>query len=345
MHPTHGGDIYNNTVSLDFSVNINPLGCPMEVNAAIAAAIQRLGEYPDPKQKAVRNALASWLGIRPEKLICAAGASQIFTALMSMLRPSCVLMTTPCFAGYEYAAHGIEGCGIKRHRLLEEEGFKLTERILDDITEDVAVCFLCNPNNPTGVITEEELLLKILKRCRETGTVLIMDECFIELSGSRNSLLSCIDEYDMLYVVRAYTKLLAIPGVRFGYVLSREKNISDLADHLPEWALSVFAEAAGTAGAELLKEGKYLNGSLRLIQQEREYLRNELTAIGIKVFPSDGNFLLLKCDKDLYSALLKRQILIRDCSDFNGLAKGFYRIAVKEHEENRILVNALKEVL
>ena len=345
MHPTHGGDIYNNTVSHDFSVNINPLGCPMKVNAAIASAIQRLGEYPDPKQTEVRNAMASWLGIRPEKLICAAGASQIFSVLMNMLRPSCVLMTAPCFAGYEYVAHGIEGCVIKRHRLLEEEGFKLTERILDDITENVDVCFLCNPNNPTGVITEEELLLNILKRCRETGTVLIMDECFIELSCSENSLLSYIDECDLLYVVRAYTKLLAIPGVRFGYVLSCEKNISGLAEHMPEWALSVFSEAAGTAGAELLKEGEYISASLKLIRQEREYLKSELAALGIKVFPSEGNFLLLKYDKDLYSELLKRQILIRDCSDFNGLAKGFFRIAVKDHEENSILINALKEVL
>ena len=345
MHPTHGGDIYNNTVEHDFSVNINPLGCPEEVKKALAEAVKRVGEYPDIRQRAVRSALASWLKSAPANILCAGGASEIFSVLMNMLRPSCVLLTAPCFGGYEYAALGVKGCKIKRHKLLEEEGFKLTGRILDDITKETDVCFLCVPNNPTGVLTDAQLLLKILKRCREKGTVLIMDECFIELSGGKNSLLPYIGEYEDLYIVRAFTKLLAIPGVRFGYVVSCEKNISELSEHLPEWDLSVFAEAAGITGAHLLETGEYLKASLELIWKEREYLKAELGAPGIKIYPSDANFLLIKSEKDLYGGLLKRKILIRDCSNFYGLGKGYYRIAVKRREENMLLAAALKEVM
>ncbi len=345
MIQRHGGDIYNNTVSLDFSVNLNPAGCPAEVKKAMIRSAERAGEYPDPEQSAARHAIAQWLGIPPQLICCAAGASEIFTVLMNMLRPSCVLLVSPCFGGYEHAALTSPGCRIKRHILREEDGFRLTDDYLEELTDEVDVCFLCDPNNPTARTADKELMIRILKRCKDKGIKLIADECFYELSSQSTSLISHIGEYEGLFVVRAFTKLLAVPGVRLGYLVSAEDNIRKVKHYLPEWALSVFAEAAAVSGARVLTDPDYLNRLHGLIETERSFLEDAFRSLGIKVYPGSGNFMLIRSDKDLYGKLLDRKILIRDCSDFLGEGKGYYRIAVKKHGENMILAETLKEVL
>ena len=112
--------------------------------------------------------------------------------------------------------------------------------------------------------------------------------------------------------------------------------VTGLGRFLPEWNLSVFADAAGKACAGVLMEDHFIRASLEMIKGGREQLARALRSSGIKVYPSDTNFILVRTERDLYGELQKHGILIRDCRNFKGLGKGYYRIAVKKHEDDLI---------
>ena len=345
MKIIHGGDIYRNHIRLDFSVNTNPLGCPEAVRRALSEAADRVEVYPDPEQVLVREALGELHGIAPEEVIAGNGASELITSIVNAVQPKRVLLTAPSFYGYERAVSGIPGCEVRRHSLREEDGFVLTESVLSELTSDTDLCFLCNPNNPTGVNVDPDLLRRIIEGCEESDITLVVDECFLELSSRGTSVIPLIREFGKLYVLKAFTKLLAVPGVRLGYVISAKENTENLRTVLPEWNLSVFAETAAYSGCRVLKDGGYIGDTLSLLEKERNYLTAELEGLFIRVFPGSANFLLVHTEKELYRLLLEQGILIRDCGNFPGLKEGYYRIAIRDHAANAELIRVLREVL
>ena len=187
-----------------------------------------------------------------------------------------------------------------------------------------------------------------MDKCSKAGAALVADECFFRLSGKRDgddifvSARDYVIEYPNLFVVDAYTKLFSIPGVRVGFTITSAENAGKLRAFLPEWNLSVFAHRAGIKCAEIAKEGSFTKESLETIRREKAYLVHELERTGIRTYQSDTNFILIKSDVDLYNRLLEQKILIRDCSTFDGLDKGYYRIAIKDHEANERLITAIK---
>jgi histidinol-phosphate aminotransferase len=342
----HGGEVYDKEIELDFSVSLNPCGCPDEVKDALSGAICDIDKYPDFDQRKFREAVAKAEKLSPENIIGGNGASELLAAVVNMIRPSKALLPVPSFYGYVHALSMTRECETVTYQLREDKGFELDETFVDEITCAIDLVILGNPNNPTGKCIKKDVLEAVLKKCKETGTALIVDECFLRLSEHGISVREYLDSYDKLYIVDAYTKLFSIPGVRVGFCLSQPENIKRLRQFLPEWNMSVFAQAAGIACAKILADDKksFLDSTAELISAEREYLSSELEKFGIKVFDSDTNFLLVRIDNDhfdLYHLLLNNHILIRDCSTFDGLTDGFYRIAVKDHESNKKLLQLL----
>ena len=243
----HGGDIYRNQVSLDFSVNINPFGMPLRVREALEAAVAWCERYPDIRSEALRDAIAGAKGIAPADIVCGNGASELFPAILRAVHAKKVLLPVPSFYGYEYAAKSV-GAEICCHELLETDGYAVTERFLTAIGEDVDAVFLAVPNNPVGTVVEPELLEKIAERCKRHGVTLILDECFVMFTGAeeRYSFLKKYRNYPGVVIVRAFTKLYAMPGVRLGYLVCSDAALTEaIRADLPEWNLSVFAQQAG----------------------------------------------------------------------------------------------------
>ena len=210
--------------------------------------------------------------------------------------------------------------------------------------------FLCDPVNPTGQNIDEDVLFEAIVKAKNVGAYICIDESFILMSEkavtNRNSdLVELVRKYDNLIIVRSLTKLLAMPGIRMGYVISAPQNIEKIRKQLPEWNLSVMSEAAIKAGIKLINETDFIQRTNKLLRDERRYLSDSLQEIGLKVFESDTAFILFKGPSDLYDKLLEKNVLIRDCSDFYGLEKGFYRIAIKNHDENKVFIRALKGVI
>lgn len=131
----------------------------------------------------------------------------------------------------------------------KEEKFCTTERILDALDESISLVFLANPNNPVGNLVEPELILEIAEKCRQCDITLVLDECFMELTGKEQkySFLSHLEEFPNVVVVRAFTKLYAIPGCGLGIWSVNRLWRKKIRLQLPEWNLSVFAQRAGVA--------------------------------------------------------------------------------------------------
>lgn len=341
----HGGDIYGRPVTLDVSVNTNPLGPPPGVVRAVVDAAQLLDRYPDPHCRRLVAALADREGVPEEAILCGAGAAELIFSFCAALRPRTALELAPTFSEYA-AALAAAGCRVERCALEEEQGFALTEKLLEELErKSCEVVFLCNPNNPTGRLIPPALLENILALCERRGGWLFVDECFLELSdgGRGTSLAPLLRPGRRLFLLRAFTKSYAMAGLRLGYCLCGEGALLErMGRQTQPWNVSVPAQAAGLAA---LGEEAYLRESRALIQSERRYLREGLEALGLTVCPSQANYLLVKSPAELSSPLLDRGILIRDCANYRGLGPGWYRTAVRRREENRTLLNALGEIL
>lgn len=338
----HGGDIYRNQIRLDFSVNTNPLGMPDSVREALHQAVEEAEHYPDIHAQELTKAVAERLRISEKRLVFGNGASELFHAVLHAVKPSKILIPVPSFLGYEEAAKAMD-CEVIFYEMKKEEKFSLTERILDTLDESISLVFLANPNNPVGNLVEPELIFKIAEKCRQCDIALVLDECFMELTGKEmtHSFFYQLDEFPNVVVVRAFTKLYAIPGVRLGYLICEQTLAEKIRLQLPEWNLSVFAQRAGVAA---IKEQEYVARAVVCIQTQRLFLCEELKAAGCNVFDSDADYLLFYSEKKLYELFLQRGILIRDCSNFRGLQRGYYRIAVKSEEQNRIFADVLRDI-
>ena len=337
----HGGDVYRNHVDMDFSINVNPLGTPECIKEALHRAVEMCGKYPDMEAERLGKAVSTFLGVPKEYLLFGNGASEIFMAIVHGIRPRKVVIPVPSFYGYEYAAKSVD-CEIIYYEMKQENNFCIKEDMSRILTEDVDILFLANPNNPIGNLLDKEMIKTLLQHCRDKGIYVVVDECFIEFCGNQFSLLPEILKSEYLILVRAFTKIFTIPGVRLGYLVCKSKEIhTKIAGQLPEWNLSCFAQEAGCICAGQME---FMEKTKNYIEKERPYMEKRFMQIGFRTFPSESNFITIYSDKPLYEKLLKRGILIRDCSNFRGLKKGFYRIAVKSRKENEILFMAMESL-
>lgn len=339
----HGGDIYRQQVDMDFSISVNPLGIPEGVGEALKEAAAHCAEYPDILHEELKSGIENMTGVSREYILCGNGASELLAAALRGVSPARVWIPVPSFGGYEYAAEAA-GSECVFLPMKEKEGYSLSEDILDELDKEIGMLLFANPGNPTGKLMEPETLEHIIKECMKRNIFVAVDECFMEFTGKEetHSVKRLTDKYPNLIVIRAFTKSFAMPGVRLGYLFCGNRELSDrIGKQLPEWNLSVFAQAAGKAAC---REVEYIRRTVEYIERERDYLTEALTKEGIRVFPSQANFLLLQTSLPLYQELLKRKILIRDCESFRGLGRGYYRIAVRTGEENRALIKAVRDI-
>lgn len=342
----HGGDIYNHIGCVDFSANINFLGLPKEVKAAIAQGIEDCEHYPDTEMKDLRNAIADREKTDAGNIICSNGAAELIFAITAAVMPKKALIFAPGFQEYEQAL-SFYNSEIFVHSILEKDGFALNDidRILSDIScQKYDIIFLCNPNNPTGILTEKDAVIQILDCCKISGTILVVDECFLDFVESSEcySVSGLVGEYNNLIVLKAFTKIFAMPGLRLGYGLCGNRTLTEkIRLGMQPWNVSVIAQKAGVAAAGLRD---YEEETRKLLKIEKQFLIDTLKTAGFQIYGYSANYIFFKASADLYEKLLQCKIYIRDCSNYRGLTKGFYRIAVRTHEENEKFACAIKKI-
>lgn len=338
----HGGDIYGGKVELDFSANTNPFGTPQGIIDAVRTALPEMHRYPDPYCRKLTQAISNFEEVSREYILCGNGAADLIYAYCEAVRPKLAVELAPTFSEYALGLKRV-GCQVERYYLKPEKDFTLEDGFLAFLAEKKPeAVFLCNPNNPTGKIVDAELMKQILMLCKQNGTCLFVDECFLDLSDSGESLKQYLANYRNLFILKAFTKSYGMAGIRLGYCMSSDSELLEkMSQSTQPWNVSSIAQAAGVAA---LQEKAFLQKTKDLIVVERQWLKRELEELGFRVYPSSVNYLLLQAPACLYTKLKAKKITIRNCDNYVGLGPGWYRIAVRLHEENEALIRAIKEV-
>lgn len=343
---THGGDVYTYAGVLDFSVNVNPLAAPESIRLAAVKALDNIDRYPDYACRRLRADISGYYGIEQENIICGNGAAELIYVLAAAIRPKKALLTAPGFHEYANALKSV-GCDIRYHFLREENGFSLGPDYIDELNrnDDIDIIFLCTPHNPSGRLISGDLLSAVVGMCQRKGIRMVVDESFMDFCSGADglSVLDKVNYNDRLCVLKSFTKIYRMPGLRLGFLATSDEELTDkMYKARQPWSVS---ESAMEAGIAALGEKEYVIKTREYIKKEREFLMKSLMQTGgFKVYASDANFILFRADESLWRRLLEQKILIRDCGGYEGLKPGFYRIAIKGHEENLRLLGELDKI-
>ncbi len=333
LRDAHGGDL---CARYDFSINVSPLGISGKVRRAIVSSLKKTDHYPDPYCRKLREAISVKEGVPQECILAGNGAAELIYAYAAYHTGGKAYILSPTFTEYAAAFKAFKG---------EVEYVYGYESIGEIQLKSSDTVFVCVPNNPDGFLPSRSQLFGLIETCRTMGASVFVDACFYDFTMGAPYLLKELLELDHVFVLQALTKSYALAGMRIGYLMGKSDELQKISEFVQPWSVSVPAQAAGVAAA---CDTKYLNRLRALIQKEREYLTDGLKKMGYIPFPSCANFLLFEGEKDLAVCLRKCGIAIRVCDDFIGLVaekdKKFFRIAVRTHRENRILLKVLQEV-
>ncbi len=329
---------------LDFSANINPLGFPEWLRPLISSQIEMIYHYPEPGAATLVQAIAKANELPAEKIIAANGASELLNLLPAVLDCRRAVIPVPSYVDYQQSAE-LAGLDVVPLPLSEDTEFAIDFVQLDAVLEAGDLVIIGQPNNPTGQITAPESLLELISR--HTDVWFVLDESFIDFC--QQSYLSLRHNMPKnLIIVQSMTKSWAIPGLRLGYAIANADIIEELKPLLSPWTVNSLAQAVGIRAME---DSDFLVQTRTEVARLRQQLMQCLSAIaGLKVFPGEANFLLIKLEKagltgeSLSRQMLKQGIMIRRCCNFEGLDDSFIRIAVRTEEENEQLCQAFEQL-
>ena len=345
-NPASHGGLYSiknpNQEIVDFSSNVNPLGCYSGVKKSLRKQLDSISEYPDSESRKLRSNIKWYTGLNESQIIVGNGATEIIYnfCLAFLNKKTKVLIPIPTFSEYEKAAK-LSGSKVLFYKTMNLNND--LEEFIKKIPKN-GIVFLCNPNNPTGVLIPKRNLLKIVIHAAKRSSLVFIDETFIELVPESNqSLIKSIKSFDNLFILRSFTKSFGLAGIRIGYALGSKQIINVLQKLKIPWNVSNVAQSAASAA---ICYHSFLERSNKLIKKENNFLTKSFSKLDkFSCFQSSTNFLLLKTkikSKTLQKKLLKNNLLIRDCSTFRGLDESYVRVSIKTRKENKKLINALE---
>lgn len=363
----HGGNIYkifrekNIDKILDYSSNINPYGLPENLKKEIFEKLFVLEIYPDPDYIELREKIAEKNNLNIENIIVGNGATEIIFLFMKILSPKKVLIVSPTFGEYERAIKAStlanDSLEINYFELKETENFVLNVKNLEtELENNYDLLILCNPNNPTGQFLKLKKLEEILKICEQKNTKLFIDEAFVEFveDWENESIINSKENKENLFVIRAFTKFFAIPGLRLGYGICFNNNLlKKMLEKKEPWSVNNIADLAGKT---VLDDENYIQKTKEWIKDQKKYMYENLNKIeGLRAYKTEVNFILLKIEdnllekgldvKNLRKKMLEKGILIRDASNFIYLNKHYFRLAIKDKLNNEKVIETLTSIL
>lgn len=343
----HGGNVFLASAEtgipvselLDFSASINPLGVPDSVARAIRENIGLLVHYPDPFADGISRDLSQHLGVPARNLLCGNGSTELIYLLVRALRPRRVMVPTPTFSEYERACVLNEGTSCIRCDLSSQDSFAINPGRFIARMAGCDMAFLCNPNNPTGGLVEREAVLDLVRAARRADCLLVVDEAFIDFTPDQ-SVARDVEVNSCLIVLRSLTKYYALSGLRIGYGIYPDQVVKRVSVHKEPWTVNTLAQIAA---ATAIRDQAYQEKTMAVISAEKGYLEQGFRDLGIEFFPSSANYYLLRNSlrNEVASALRKKGILVRDCSNFVGLDGSYVRVAVRSRHENSRLLKEL----
>jgi histidinol-phosphate aminotransferase len=328
--------------AIKMASNENFQGPSPRVSAAIAERIGQLNLYPDSGCFALRRALAKKFGIQPAQVIVGNGSNYVIELICRcVLNPGDEGMTCdPSFAFYRRAIRGALGT-VKPIPL---KNFECDlEEISRSVSEKTRVIFLASPNNPTGRLIPFSQLKSFMNRL-DPGIFVALDEAYFEFVESPEAVsgLQILKDHENLIVLRTYSKIFSLAGLRIGFGIAHPTVIQALLKLFLPFSVSTLSQAAALAS---LEEEKALADIKRINQEGKLYFYRELDNLGLSFVPTEANFILVnvgeasRVDKQLQTA----GIIVRDMTPWN--LPRHIRVTISTPENNRRLIEALRSVL
>ena len=351
MSSEHGGLNFRELIKagidpdkvIDFSVSINPAKLPRSIQKIINHSA--LYRYPDSRNMKLVEDLSAEYNIPAEEIMVVNGTSQaIFLIAAAFLgKEKTALISGPTYSEYRDASE-IYGARVIEYSAKESNHFHPDINELKKIieTEKPDVFWICNPNNPTGSWLDEKEINELAAACKKVSSLMVSDEayrCFAPFGTIPET-----PHPDVLYL-HSMTKDFCIPGLRLGWVKAPSHIIKKLLAFQPEWSVSAPAQDAGSACLNKIDYFEKSWGKTRTLTQQSS---KKLEKIGLKVFPTAGNFILVKIGnaedvKNLSVFLWKNIIQVRDCASF-GL-NGFIRIGTRSEKEMDMLIKLIADFI
>ena len=356
----HGGDIWKSAREyglhyeniLDFSANVNPLGPSRKAMEAIKNSFWQIPFYPDSNSTALREAISHHIEeVNVDNVIAGNGSTELIYLFSEVFieKGEESLIPAPTFGEYENAVRKVGG---KTRHIKSNLDFTINlTNVLKEIRPATKAIFLCNPNNPTSTLIPKENLLEMIEEASKEHVLVFLDEDFMEFvdEGRRFSLASEVETYQNLFILRSFTKVFGLTGLRVGYGIACEEIINLLLKAKIPWNVNCLAQAAAIVA---LRDVEYLEKTRGLISEEKPFLLNKLRQIkDFKVFPAHANFIFIDVRQTGFTAaqlkekMLKYEILIRDCSSFRGLDEYYIRVAIRTRQDNEKLLAVLKKLI
>ncbi len=352
----HGGNVYEIAHQLrcspddilDFSASINPLGPPPGLWDEFRDGFPLLQHYPDISNRAFTEALSEFHGVSPERIVVGNGSTELIYWLARALKFQKAIVAVPTFSEYQRAFER-EGVRLHRVRSIEANHFQPALQALKAGVAEVGpeAVLLTHPGSPSGTLMETEVRQWVAEACQAEGWTGIIDEAFVDFC-EEESLKAFLSESTPLVLIRSMTKFYAIPGLRLGYLLTNSALARRIRQFIPPWSINTLAQIAGVF---CMRQESYRTRTVDFVNREREFLVSGIADLKLGTsLPGVANYLLVRIDARFPRAaalqedlLRQHKILVRNCSNFDGLDERYFRIAVRLPQENRRLLAALKQ--
>lgn len=324
---------------IDFSSNINPFGPPTIVKEILPNV--ELSSYPDRNVIALRRALSNQLGVDLNQIVVGNGTSElIWLIAFAFVQPGDrIVALGPTFGEYQRCARLMGGQVIFVNACPEDQ-FRLNFQEVNQAlnANQPGLCFICNPNNPTGTIIPLETIQSWAQMHPDTG--FIIDEAYLPFAPRFQSAIKL--GLPNIIVLCSMTKDFSLAGVRLGFAVGQEEHIDKISQIRPAWNVNSLAQSAGLA---VLNQKHFVSESNLKIRMEKEKLVFELEELGFFIPPSETHYFIMEVGEagNFRSRLLRDHLIqVRDCTSF-GLP-AYVRISTRKSEDNQQLISAIKDM-
>ncbi len=327
--------------------NENPWGPSPKAMKAIEDEIKSINRYPESQLHELIGQIAKYSDVKPSQVIVGGdGADEIIDVLAKTFIDDGdeFIVPIPSYMYYEYLLKQYGAKPVYAKWDLDENKLD-TQSIFDSISKKTKMIFLCTPNNPTGTLIEKDVLSDIASK--NPNILIVIDEAYFEYSEVTNK--DLINEFDNIFIIRTMSKVLGLAGMRIGYGLACDEIIEYMHRIKPVFSLT---RLSFVAALNTFKDTQYITESIKKGIESRQYLYEEVSKIdGLNIFPSKSNFLLINVKDTGFTAselaleLMKKGIIVRDCTSFKGLDEYWIRISICTLEEDEKFIKILKEVL
>jgi len=362
MQSIHGGNIWEASRTagrgrgelIDFSSSINPEGLARGAQEAAHVLLNTPGlaaAYPDPDSRELTRAISQYLGagVREKNILVGNGSTEFIYMIPKVLGLRKALIVEPAFSEYASAltADGVEAAPFFCKE--DDDFFPDTAALKKTIKElHPDILYMANPTNPMGRLMEKEMVLEMADYCKGLGMWLVVDEAFIDFN-EEFSIKKEASDAGHIIVLRSMTKFFAMAALRLGYIIAGKGLVERFISRIPTWSVNTVASVAGAAS---LSDAEYIQRARIWLKKENPLMREALSKIeSLKTYPSAANFFSMRLTKDgitaprLRQLLLQRGFLIRDLSNIRGLGETFFRIAVRGHRDNNLVISELRAIL